>query len=178
MATHVGSTTSSLGRVQTDDEDLRSVYMHGVGTGLIGALVVAGWFFYLDFSRGQLLFTPTVLGTVLFQGADRVGALDSVTPSILMTLLFTLVHGGVFVGVGAAAARLLDAVEHHLSVVLCVALLFVVLGLGFLAFAMTFAALPLEILSWPDVLFGNFIAAAAMAAHLWRRRPRHGAEPH
>jgi uncharacterized BrkB/YihY/UPF0761 family membrane protein len=88
-----------------------------------------------------------------------------------MTVAFSVVHAAVFVVVGIAAARLLAAFERRPNLMLTAALLFVILGLGFLAFAMTFAALPLEVLSWPDVLFGNLLAASAMVAHLWRRRP-------
>ena len=45
-------------------------YTRGAAAGLLGAAMLAGWFFVLDFGRGQPLFTPTVLGTALFRGRD------------------------------------------------------------------------------------------------------------
>jgi hypothetical protein len=171
MSAQAGSSTSSLAQGRSGDEGMRAVYLHGVRTGLIGALAVAIWFLYLDFSRGRMLYTPTVLGTVLFEGREKLATLEALPPSIVMTLVFSLVHGVVFVLVGIACARLLATLEHRPNLFLSIALLFIVLGLGFLAFSMTFAALPLDVLSWPDVLFGNLLAAAAMVAHLLRRRP-------
>jgi hypothetical protein len=167
MGAQVGSPTSSVARSVNE----AGIYRHGVATGVIGAVTVALWFLYLDFSRGHMFYTPTVLGAVLFRHTQELAALETLRPSLAMTLAFSAVHAAVFVVVGIAAARLLAAFERRPNLMLTAALLFVILGLGFLAFAMTFAALPLEVLSWPDVLFGNLLAASAMVAHLWRRRP-------
>jgi len=174
MGAQVGPSTSVVPR-STAAEDSASVYRHGAVTGLIGAAIVALWFLFLDFSRGQLLYTPTVLGTILFRGGQGLAAPGVLAPSLTMTLMFTLVHGAVFIVIGIAAARLLDMFEHRPNLLLAVVLLFVILGLGFLAFAMSFAAYGVEVMSWFDILFGNLLAAAAMAAHLWRARPHHEA---
>ena len=85
--------------------------------------------------------------------------------------MFTLVHGAVFIVIGVAAARMFAVFERQPNWLLAILLLFVVLGLSFLAFAMTFPALPLEVMSWPDILFGNLLAASAMVTFLWRRWP-------
>ena len=148
----------------------RSVYLEGVISGVAGAVAVAAWFLYLDFSRGRLLYTPTVLGTIFFHGQQGLVSAGSIRPSLPMTLLFTLVHGAVFVVIGIALSRLLDLFAHRPNAILTIFLLFVILGLGFVAFAMTFSALPAEVLSWPDILLGNMFAAVAMVAPLWRRR--------
>jgi hypothetical protein len=170
MSAQAESSTSAVPSGQTRAESA-SVYVHGALSGIVGAATVALWFFYLDFSRHRMLFTPTVLGTVLFGGGKGPTTPEAVQPSVSMTALFTLVHGAVFIVMGIAAARWLDALEHRPNVFLSIVLMFVVLGLGFLAFAMSFAALPLDVLSWADILFGNVLAAVAMVVYLWRRRP-------
>ena len=173
MSAQPGSFPSHVTPTQVDRMDA-AMYLHGAASGLIGATTVALWFLYLDFSRGHMLYTPTVLGTVLFHGGE---GLATVQPSVVTSALFTVVHATVFVLIGIAAARLLDLFEHRVNAVLAVILLFVILGFALLAFAMTFSALPLEVLSLPDVLFANVIAAVAMVAHLVRARPGHDVPP-
>jgi hypothetical protein len=174
MDTPVDSSTSAIAS-SSAAEDMSSVYVHGAVSGVVGAVTVALWFLYIDFTHGRLLYTPTVLGMVLFGRRTGLASPDTLSVSLPMTVMFTVVHLAVFVVIGIAAARLLDMFEHRVNVLLAIALLFVILGLGFLAFAMTFAALPFEVLSWPDVFLGNLFAAAAMSAHLFRARPHRAA---
>lgn len=173
MSAQPGSFPSQVTQTEVERTDA-AIYVHGAVSGLIGAATVALWFLYLDFSRGQVLYTPTVLGTVLFHGGEGLATLK---PSIPISVLFTLVHATVFVLIGIAAARLLDLFEHRVNVILAVILLFVILGFAFLAFAMTFSASPLEVLSLPTVVFGNVLAAVTMVAHLFRARPGHDLPP-
>jgi len=44
--------------------------MEGFITGIIGAGVVAAWFLLLDTLQHVPLWTPSLLGTVLFKGTD------------------------------------------------------------------------------------------------------------
>lgn len=136
---------------------------HGVRAGLLGALSIALWFFFLDYSHGRPLYTPTLLGTTLMGGG---GILP---PAVT----FSLVHTAVFILIGIAAARLVGMIEEGelRRLGLAAILLFVILDLGFSAFALTARAIGLEALYWPDVLLGNAIAAAVMMTYLWRRRP-------
>lgn len=135
---------------------------HGVRAGLLGAVVLAVWFLFLDYGRGRPLYTPDLLGTML------VGAGGVVPPAFT----FTLVHGLVFALIGVAAAHLVAMLEqgvHRMG--LAALLLFILLDLGFAAFALSARAIGLEALSWTDVLVGNAIAASLMISYLWRRRP-------
>ncbi len=135
---------------------------HGVRAGLLGAIALALWFFFLDYGRGRPLYTPNLLGTML------VGAGGMVPPAFT----FTLVHGLVFALIGVAAAHLVDLLEHGLRRLgLAALLLFVLLDLSFAAFALSARAIGLEALSWGDVLVGNALAASLMISYLWRRRP-------
>jgi hypothetical protein len=173
MSAPAGSSTSSA--PSEVGEPMLPVYLHGAVSGLVGAATIGLWFSYLDFSRGRLLYTATLLGTLLFRGGGGL-APETLQPSLSIATEFALVHTAIFVVIGMAAARLLDLFEHRINVLLAIALLFVILGLGFLAFAMTFSAFPWDVLSLPDVLFGNVLAATTMVVHLWRRRPHHDEE--
>ena len=48
----------------------RSVLREGIVAGLIGAAVVAVWFFVYDLARGRPFHTPSLLGAFVFYGAD------------------------------------------------------------------------------------------------------------
>jgi hypothetical protein len=135
---------------------------HGVRAGLLGAVIIAVWFLFLDYGHGRPLHTPNLLGTKVF------GAGGVLPPAFS----FTLIHCAVFTLIGIAAAHLVGMIERGLYRWGLVALLlFIILDLGFSAFALTARAIGLEALSWPDVLIGNALAAVAMMTYLWRRRP-------
>jgi hypothetical protein len=45
-----------------------SILEDGILTGVAGATVVAVWFLILDTARGQMFFTPSLLGSVIIHG--------------------------------------------------------------------------------------------------------------
>ena len=51
----------------------RSALREGIVAGLIGAAVVALWFFVFDILRGRPFFTPGALGSALFLGSSTAG---------------------------------------------------------------------------------------------------------
>ena len=81
--------------------------------------------------------------------------------------------------IGAAAVAVwflvLDSLstsfERHPSAGFGVLLLFVIFQFGFIAVATVFAEPVLRVLSAWSILVANLLAAAAMAAFLWRRHP-------
>jgi hypothetical protein len=151
--------------------DFAAFLRQGALAGLFGAALLAGWFLYLDVLRGKPLFTPTVLARAVL-GAGGIGAPATLEGSLWLTLLFTLLHGLVFAGIGVGAAYLL----YHFAVVrnraLIIVLLFTVLCLGFFAFAVNVAAVGPQAVAVRDALVGNAIAAFAMGAYLARHLPR------
>lgn len=136
---------------------------HGVRAGLVGASTIALWFLFVDYGHGHLLYTPSLLGSLLFGGGGVI------SPAIS----FTLVHVIVFALIGIAAARVVAMIElgSARSIGVVALLLFIILDLAFSSFALTARAIGLEALSWADVLWGNALAATAMITYLWRRRP-------
>lgn len=151
--------------------DAAQLYREGMIAGILGALAIALWFLLLDAVSGRPLWTPTVLGTVLFRGGAGLDTPELVPVSAEMVLMFTWVHGLVFVALGGIVARLLGHVERHPSSGFGVLLLFVVFQFGFIAVATVFAAPVLRVLSSWSILVANLLAAAAMTAYFRWRHP-------
>jgi hypothetical protein len=157
--------------------DTARVYREGMIAGVLGALAIALWFLVLDTLSGRPLWTPTVLGTVLFRGGAGLTAPESVAVSAEMVLMFTWVHGLVFVALGGLVAHLLAHVERHPGSGFGVLLLFVIFQFGFIGAATIFAAPVLRLLSPWSILVANLLAAAAMAAYFRECHPALRVEP-
>ena len=165
MTVETGATAST-----TPDTRTVSLHQEGMIAGLLGAATIALWFLIVDTLAGRPLYTPTVLGTVLFRRG--VGPpLPDVLPDFEMVWMFTWVHGLVFAAIGGVAARLLGLAERHPSVGFGVLMLFVFFEFGFSAAAMLFGEPVLHGLAWPAVLVANMLAAAAMGGYFWFRHP-------
>lgn len=147
------------------------VYLDGLIAGIIGAAVIAIWFLFLDAVIRLPFYTPSALGTALYMGTGNVPATDEVQVSLKLTLLYTWVHGLVFILLGEIAAFLLLFAARKPNLRFGVLLLFVILEFGFVGTAFLFAEGALHELAWPTVLIGNFLAAAGMAIYLWLRYP-------
>lgn len=147
------------------------LYRDGMIAGVLGALAVAVWFLLLDAVAGRPLWTPTVLGTVLFRRGVGLEALETLPVSLEMVLMFTWVHGLVFIALGGLVARLLQHAERHPNSAFGVLLLFVIFQFGFIAAATVFAAPVLRVLSAWSILVANLLAAGAMTAYFRWRHP-------
>ena len=140
--------------------------MHGMLAGLLGAAVLAIWFFVLDVWNGQPLATPTFLAQALLSGGAADETTQSVIPSLGQTVVFTIVHGVVFVTIGATIAEFLRVFDLVHSKAFMIVQLFGALCLAFLVFGAMFAALGPDRISIRDAFIGNFLAALAMAGYL------------
>ena len=149
-----------------------TVYVEGMLAGMVGAATIALWFLMLDTLEGRPFYTPTMLGTVLFRHGGTAIDIKSLKPSFETVVSFTWVHTLIFLLIGMAAAKLVDLAERDPNFGFGVIILFVVFQFGFLQVSMIVASEVLDALAWPAVLGGNLLAAAAMAAVLWRRHPR------
>ncbi len=163
MATQTDATTIPESRTT-------ALYQEGLVAGLVGAATIAVWFLILDSLSGRPLYTPTVLGTALFRRGGTT-PLSEILPNLEMVLMFTWVHGLVFVAIGGIVARLLALAERQPSVGFGILMLFVFFEFGFIVAAMFFAEPILHALAWPAVLVANILAAAAMGGYFWLRHP-------
>ncbi len=146
-------------------------YLAGIVAGTIGAATIALWFLILDTIKGRPLYTPSVLGTVLFKPGAPIPALESVTVSFELVLVYTWVHWMVFCVIGGGASVLLRAAERRPEAGFGILLIFVIFEFGFLVGAMLLAAAILQAIAWQEILVGNLLAAVAMGAFLWRQYP-------
>jgi hypothetical protein len=146
----------------------RDPYLAGIVAGTIGAATIAVWFLILDSIKGRPLFTPNVLGSVLFRPGGGLVSPEGVPISFELVVVYTWVHWLVFCIIGGVAALLLRAAENRPDLGFGILLLFVVFEFGFLAGALLFAHAILRAIAWPEILIGNLLAAGAMAGYFWR----------
>lgn len=170
MATAHTDTASQAPSV-SPAEEVSKLYQEGVVAGVIGAATIALWFLIVDAMNGRPLYTPTVLGTALFKGGVGLASAESLAVNVEMVLMFTWMHGLVFIILGGIASRLLGVAEHNPNLGFGILLLFVVFEFGFVTVNMLLAESVLQALTWQAILIGNLLAAAAMAGYFWRRHP-------
>jgi hypothetical protein len=149
-----------------------AVITDGLLAGLAGGLTIAVWFFAYDLVMGRAFYTPTVLGAAVFRGSAGLESPATLAPTLDLVLPFTWLHLMVFCIIGGVASYLLSIAERDANYGFGVLLLFVVFEFGFVLTSQVIAESVLDALAWPAVLTGNLLAAAAMAAVLWRRHPR------
>jgi hypothetical protein len=146
------------------------VYLDGAVAGLIGAAIVAIWFLFMDVVTHLPFYTPTVLGEGLFLGEQSLTSNAREQVSLKLTLMYSGVHGIVFMALGVIAAYWLLLSKTKLRFGIALLALFVVLEIGFVSTAFVLTKPVLDELAWSLVLIGNFLAAAGMACYLSLRR--------
>jgi len=143
-------------------------WIEGLQAGVLGAILVAGWFFVLDLVRGQPLMTPAALGSAVFLGS---GTLEEVSFSPWIIAGYTVLHLAFFLVIGLGVAILLARGRKTPHLLVAAALVFVVaevLFLGFLAMAAEFL---LGVMTLWAIASGNLLAALGMGFFLGRRHP-------
>ncbi len=133
-------------------------------SGAIGGAVVALFFLLVDSLNGQPLFTPTLMGSVLFGGV----AAEAVTDVRLdMVAWYSVVHVAVFGALGLGIAFLVREVElHSRHPGLLFLVLFLIFEVGFLVAAWVFLPGVVAQLGASVVALANLLAAGAMALFL------------
>lgn len=130
-------------------------------SGAVGGSIVAMFFFVVDVLQGQPLFTPSLLGSIIFGGMspDAVGGIR-----LDMVAYYSVLHFVAFGLVGALVTLLMHAtgVSARSPVQMMLAL-FLFLEVGSAGFGAALGFLP--------VAAANLFAAAGMAAFFaWSRR--------
>ncbi|MGE5301701.1 MAG: hypothetical protein ACM3TN_00140 [Alphaproteobacteria bacterium] len=145
-----------------------SILEDGILTGMMGAAVVAVWFFILDTTRGRMLFTPSLLGSVVFlgQSPDQV---VSVNGSVMFA--YTGLHVLLFLVAGLVIAWMFSLFEHHPHFGIMVLLLFFLFEAILFTFAAVIFPSLMGALGSLAVASGNLFAAISMFWFLIRRHP-------
>jgi len=142
--------------------------LDGGVAGLLGAAIVAMWFLFMDTVTRLPLYTPIVLGEGFLFPEYGANTRELVSPKT--TLMYSGVHGLVFILLGVIAAYWLFQPKRNLNLGVVLIGLFAVLQLGFVGTAFFVTKPVLHELSWPIVLTGNLLAAAGITCYLSLRR--------
>jgi hypothetical protein len=140
----------------------------GAITGLIGALVVAVWFFLLDVAGGTPFRTPAALGSALLLGGSSPAGVEV---SVGLVAAYTVVHVGAFLIAGVVFVALAEQVERVPAMALLVLLTAILLEGLFLATLAVGAEWVLGTLGWWSVAIANMLAVSAMSWQVWRTHP-------
>jgi hypothetical protein len=159
------SQASSLNPIQ---DSSASVLEDGILTGITGAAVVAVWFLILDTARGQIFFTPSLLGSALFLGQSP-DQMISVNGFIVFA--YTGLHGVLFLLAGLIIAWMFSMFERNPQFGIIILLLFLLVES--ILFAVAAAIFPnlVGAIGAVAVASGNLFAAVAMFWFLVRRHP-------
>jgi len=131
-----------------------AVLREGVIAGVLGAAVVAVWFFGIDAVQGEPLRTPTLLGQVF---------LHQSAPTAAVTL-YTLVHGLSFVAFGVVGALLMAGAERQPMLIFALVILFTAFEIFFFGLVVIAGRSVLDELAAWTIFVGNVLAAAVMLA--------------
>ena len=140
-------------------------------SGAIGGSVVALFFLAVDALDGEPLFTPSLMGLALFEGADA-GAVTGVR--LDMVAWYSLVHFAVFGLLGTGMTLLVYEVGlHSRHPLLVLLLLFGVFEAGFVVTSAVVMPGVMARLGALPVAAANLLAAGSMGAYLLHE-PRPG----
>lgn len=145
--------------------DPRNVLQDGLFAGLIGGLSVIVVFLIHDALRGEPLKTPSVLGTLLFQGAS---AAQNVQPELTVSIAFNGIHILAWVIAGLVASYAVAIVEHYPKVWY---LVFVAVTFLFAGFLYVEGAFEVPGLGRLQLWLGAVVGAGAMATFLGWAHP-------
>jgi hypothetical protein len=146
-----------------------SVVKEGIVTGLIGAGVVAIWFFLFDLLRGRPFFTPGALGSALFLGSSTV---QSVNVNAATVIGYTVMHVLAFVVTGFLAAAIVTAADETPPLILGAVMFFAAFEAFFMGLLAMVAEFLLGALAWWTIAVGNVLAALVMGWYLWVHHPK------
>jgi len=133
------------------------VLREGVVAGLIGAVVVALWFFAIDAVQGEPLRTPKLLGTALLRQSAPTAAV----------LSYTVVHGLAFIVVGVIGSVLIAGAEQQPLFVFALVIFFTAFEVLFFGAVVILAKWVLDELAGWTIFVGNLLAAAAMLGYFF-----------
>ena len=127
------------------------VVPRGVVAGIVGATTMALWFLLVDSSQGTPFRTPNFLAGSLL-------GIDDLRMGWGPTVLYTIIHYGIFVGIGVATSWVLVQVETASPLLLGLVLGFLLFDMVFYGSVVVAGVDVVQELGWPEVLTGNLLA--------------------
>ena len=139
----------------------------GVIAGLIGAAVIAVWFFVVDAIAGRPFFTPATLGHGLLDVLGKQPAQDD--SAVIHVLAYSVFHFAAFMLVGLATALIVFLAQKEPSILFGFLVLFVAFEVGFYGLVgLLSQSTALREFAWYQVLIGNLLAAGSMGFYFYR----------
>ena len=139
----------------------REFLLDSLSLGMLGGSAVAAFFLVVDFMDGQPLFTPSLMGSVLFLG---VAAEDVTGTHLGAVAYFSIVHIATFAALGAVLSRVVHKVElHSRHPIQMLVALFAIIEVAFFAMAPLVIPGVIERLGIARVGIANLLAAGSMA---------------
>ena len=140
----------------------------GLVAGLIGAVLVLLWYTAVDIGRGEMFYTPNILGQVFAQ-ADSMPSTRTVTTAAVAQ--YSLLHFGWFILFGIALAALTHLATRNPAMRMGVWLFLVIgfvfwQGISYSLYRLTDQRLP-----WWTLFIGSVLGVGSMGYYLWRRHP-------
>ncbi len=145
-----------------------SLAREGAVTGVIGALVVAAWFFIIDVAHGHPFATPSALGEVFVFGSTA-PSLTVIDPWAVAA--YTILHLMVFTVIGMTLTSLFHAAMVSPLARPALLMSFIVFEFFFFGVTLLYDARTGPLFPGWSVLLANFFSAVAMGGYLWRHHP-------
>jgi hypothetical protein len=145
-----------------------STIREGLLAGLLGGLIVAAWYFAYDLGRGEVGYTPSLLGQVFLAG-DMTPAVRTLMPQAIVE--YSLLHLGVFVLLGMGLAGLTHLAIRNPALRMGVWLGLVISFLFFLGFLYMLYTITEQRFPWWSSFVGSVLGIGSMGMYLWRRHP-------
>jgi hypothetical protein len=146
-----------------------STVREGLVAGLLGALIVAAWYLAVDLGRGEVFYTPNVMGQVFVQG-DTIPTVRTVTSQAVVQ--YSLLHFGVFILLGLALAALTHLAVHNPALRMAVWLGGVIGFVFFLGFLYMLFWLTDQAFPWWTASVASLLGLGSMGLYLWRQHPQ------
>lgn len=162
--------SSDVERPPVPSLSVPTILAEGFITGIIGAGIVAAWFLLLDTVQHEPLYTPSLLGTLLFEGTDAASSHARIDPG--MVAAYTIVHHVAFIVVGIVASFLVTEMERVPPLGIALVFLFVFIETAFHIFMLAVGQPLLGGIAFWGVAVANLLAATGMALYLWYRHPK------
>jgi len=146
-----------------------STFREGLVTGLIGALIVAAWYFVIDTAAGRPFHTPSVLGRIFFRG-DVTPEGRAIVPAAVAA--YTVLHLLLFALAGIGLTLLAHLASRNLALRMGIWIGLVVSWFFFAGLTFTLVTLTGERMPLWTIILGSLLGSSAMVLYLWRRHPR------
>ena len=144
------------------------VVAEGLRIGLIGAVVVAAWFFLVDVVSGSPFHTPAAIGSAVFLGADDPGSI-SMAPQLI--LAYSALHLLVFAAVGIFLVGVARGIENLPSFAYLMLMCAVLLeAICFMVLVSVGQAVLGSVSLW-SIGLANVFAIASMSGWIWKTHP-------